>query len=144
MSNLCQTKPSSLSRQKKKRKPLQAKWPMKPAKGMMEKASPNQCSQGGQPAFLREGTGEGGRFQITKSCLVSDKYRSEVALKIDTVKRGLAEGGSGTPNPPTLPPLPPGYEPGSEGYKIAGQVALIFGFCSVKRMRVFDFPWTGH
>ena len=36
------------------------------------------------------------RFQITKSYLVSDKYRSEVALKIDTVK--------GRETPGTLPP----------------------------------------
>ena len=37
-----------------------------------------------------------GWFQITKSSLVSDKYRSEVALKIDAVKdRGVkGEGGS--------------------------------------------------
>ena len=32
------------------------------------------------------GGGGGGGVPITKSCLVSDKYRSEVALKIDIVK----------------------------------------------------------
>ena len=41
---------------------------------------------GAKPTFLRWG------FQITKRCLVSDKYRSEVALKIDTVKDGGVRG----------------------------------------------------
>ena len=49
------------------------------------------------------GGGGGGGFQITKSYLLSDKYRSEVALKIDTVKIEVSEVGFGNP--------PPGYAP---------------------------------
>ena len=42
-------------------------------------------------------------FQITKSYFVSDKYRSEVALKIDSVKDQDVRGGLMNPwNPPFL------------------------------------------
>ena len=47
-----------------------------------------------------------GGFQITKSCLVNDKYRNEVVLKIDTVKYRGVRGGWEVPEP--LEP-PPGY-----------------------------------
>ena len=45
-------------------------------------------------------------IQITKSCLVSDKYCSEVALKIDTVKDQGVRGGFQNPwNLPLATPL---------------------------------------
>ena len=46
--------------------------------------------------FLKRATRSGlleGGFQITKNCLVIDKYRSEVAIKIDTVKDRGVRGG---------------------------------------------------
>ena len=47
-------------------------------------------------------------FQITNSCLFSENYGNEVALKIDTVKdRGVSEGGGSR-----TPGTPPGYPPG--------------------------------
>ena len=55
------------------------------------------------PALLR-GRGE---VQITKSCLVNDKYCSEIPLKIDTVKDQGVRWGSRTPGTPF-----PGYTPG--------------------------------
>ena len=49
----------------------------------------------GRGQYFKQGGGEG-NFQITKSCLVIDKYRSEAPLKIDTVKdRGVYMWGRG-------------------------------------------------
>ena len=53
---------------------------------------------------------EGG-VQITKCCLVGDKYHSEVALKIETVKDRGVRGGFGTPG------IPPDYAPGHVVFK---------------------------
>ena len=51
-------------------------------------------------------------FQITRSCWVSDKYQSEVALKIYTVKdRGVR--GKGVPEP-LESPIPPSWLPPAE------------------------------
>ena len=54
---------------------------------------PNYYQERSQHFFKREGGG----LQITKSCLVSDKYHSEVALKIDTVKDQGVRGGLRNP-----------------------------------------------
>ena len=69
-----------------------------------------QCFKGVASIFKRKGPFllnmlALGWIQITKSCLVSDKYCSEVALKIDTVKdRGVTGRGRGHSEPPG-PPL---------------------------------------
>ena len=58
-------------------------------------------------SIFKKGGGRGGGrgFQITKSYLVSDKYRNEVALKLDTVRdQGVRGEGSEPLDPPWLRP----------------------------------------
>ena len=52
---------------------------------------------GGEGKCVKERGEGGGRVQITRSCFISNKYHSEVLLKIDTVKDRGVRGGIRNP-----------------------------------------------